>query len=74
MTKSLYQEIFFVKTFVLQRDFSVQILPRKYAIKICISSASICMIEKFRNLIQILNNHEGTNYQSIVYILYFFFW
>ena len=35
------------------------VLSRKFAMKECIFSASIC-IETFANLIQILNNYEGT--------------
>ncbi len=52
-----------------------EISPRKYAMKKCIFSASIYM-GKFRNLIQIFNNYEGTKCQTIVYkqkIVHFIF-
>ncbi len=52
-----------------------EISLRKYAMKKCIFSANIYM-GKFCNLIQIFNNYEGTECQTIVYkhkIVHFIF-
>ena len=45
---------------------NVEILPRKYAMRKLIFSASV-YIGKFCNFIQIFNTYEETKWQTIVY-------